>query len=76
MVNILIYHHPLLTVVNKPTHTVSSFQLILGSLEYDKYRRLRLQFFVLLMMGAVTPETCRVNKERPTLCHLFYYFII
>jgi hypothetical protein len=24
------------------------------------YRRLRLQFLVLLMMGAVTPETCRV----------------
>jgi len=27
---------------------------------YDLYRRLRLQFLVLLMMGAVTPETCRV----------------
>ena len=24
------------------------------------YRRLRLQFLALLMMGAVTPETCRV----------------
>jgi len=28
---------------------------------YDLYRRLRLQFLVLLMMGAVTPETCRVT---------------
>ena len=27
---------------------------------YDLYRRLRLRFFMLLMMGAVTPETCRV----------------
>ena len=27
---------------------------------YDLYQRLRLQFLVLLMMGAVTPETCRV----------------
>ena len=27
---------------------------------YELYRRLRLQFLVLLMMGAVTPETCRV----------------
>jgi len=25
------------------------------------YRRLRLQFLVLLLMGAVTPETCRVT---------------
>jgi hypothetical protein len=29
-------------------------------LQYDLYQRLRLQFIVLLMMGAVTPETCRV----------------
>jgi len=27
---------------------------------YDLYRRLWLQFLILLMMGAVTPETCRV----------------
>ena len=27
---------------------------------YDLYRRLRLQFLVLLMKGAVTPETCTV----------------
>ena len=25
---------------------------------YDLYRRLRLQFLILLMMGTVTPETC------------------
>jgi len=30
---------------------------------YDLYRRLRLQFLVLLMMGAVTPETCRVTLQ-------------
>ena len=27
------------------------------------YRRLRLQFLVLLMMGAVTPETCTVTLQ-------------
>jgi len=30
---------------------------------YDLYRRLRLQFLVLLMMGAVTNETCRVTLQ-------------
>ena len=29
----------------------------------DLYRRVRLQFLVLLMMGAVTPETCRVTLQ-------------
>ena len=29
----------------------------------DLYRRLWLQFLVLLMMGAVTPETCRVTLQ-------------
>jgi len=29
-------------------------------LQYDLYRRLRVQFLILLMMGAVTPETCTV----------------
>jgi len=30
---------------------------------YNLYWRLRLQFLVLLMMGAVTPETCRVTLQ-------------
>jgi len=30
---------------------------------YDQYRRLRLQFLALLMMGAVTSETCRVALQ-------------
>jgi len=29
----------------------------------DLYRKLRLQFLVLLMMGAVTSETCRVTLQ-------------
>jgi len=29
----------------------------------DLYRRLRLQFLVLLMMGAVTPKTYRVTLQ-------------
>jgi hypothetical protein len=32
------------------------------SLRY-RHQRLRLQFLVLLMMGAVTPETCRVTLQ-------------
>jgi len=31
-----------------------------GLCDHDLYRRLRVQFLILLMMGAVTPETCRV----------------
>ena len=31
--------------------------------EIHLYRRLRLQFLVLLMRGAVTPETCRVTLQ-------------
>ena len=30
---------------------------------YDLYRRLQLQFIILLMMGVVTPETCRVALQ-------------
>ena len=30
---------------------------------YDLYWRLRLQFLVFLMMGVVTPETCRVTLQ-------------
>jgi len=30
---------------------------------YDLCRRLRVQFLVLLMMGVVTPETCRVALQ-------------
>ena len=33
------------------------------SLQRGLYRRLRLQFLVLLMMGAVTPETCRATLQ-------------
>ena len=44
------------------------------------YRRLRLQFLVLLMMGAVTPETCRVilqlNKSDCILLRLVGFYLI
>ena len=37
----------------------------------DLYRRLRLQFLILLMVGAVTPEICRIilqlNKYQHTV---------
>jgi len=45
---------------------------------YDLYRRLRLQFLVLLMMGAVTPETCIVTLQWINiyiLLHLVGFFI-
>jgi len=38
----------------------------------DLYRRLRVQFFILLMMGAVTPETCRVVLQRINICILLH----
>ena len=34
------------------------------------YRRLRVQFLILLMMGAVTPETCRVALQEINICIL------
>jgi len=36
------------------------------------YRRLRLQFLVLLMMGAVTPEPCRVSLQWINICILLH----
>ena len=33
------------------------------TLQYDLYRRLRVQFLILLLMGAVTPETYRVALQ-------------
>ena len=45
------------------TGTATSFQRGPMYQYYDLYRRLRLQFLVLLMMGAVTPETCRVTLQ-------------
>ena len=38
----------------------------------DLYRRLRLQFLILLMMGAVTPETCRVTLQWINICMLLH----
>jgi len=35
-------------------------------------RRLRVQFLILLMMGAVTPETCRVVLQWINICILLY----
>jgi len=49
--------------------TATSLQrgLIVGGKQlyryYDLCRSLRLQFLALLMMGAVTPETCRVTLQ-------------
>jgi len=39
---------------------------------YYLYRRLRLQFLIPLMMGAVTPETCRVVLQRINICILLH----
>ena len=38
--------------------TATSFQRGQIGTVHDLYRRLRVQFLALLMMGAVTPETC------------------
>ena len=41
-------------------------------LKRDLYRRLRVQFLILLMMGAVTPETCRVVLQWINICILLH----
>ena len=38
----------------------------------DLYRRLQVQFLILLMMGAVTPETCRVVLQWINICILLH----
>jgi len=38
----------------------------------SQHSRLRLQFLVLLMMGAVTPETCRVILQLLNICILLH----
>ena len=47
---------------------------------HDLYQKLRLQFYVLLMMGAMTPETCNfvVNKYLLDLINIcfFLFFIL
>jgi len=45
------------------TGTATSLQRGLIGHYYDLYLRLRLQFLVLLMMGTVTPEICRVTLQ-------------
>ena len=45
------------------TGTATSLQRSLIGQYYNLYRRLRLQFLIILMMGAVTPETCRVALQ-------------
>jgi len=39
---------------------------------YYLYRRLRVQFLILLMMGVVTPETCRVVLQWINICILLH----
>ena len=39
---------------------------------YYLYRRLRVQFLILLMMAAVTPETCRVVLQWINICILLH----
>jgi len=45
----------------QPDATVSRY--LFTAKYYDLCRRLRLQFLVHLMMGAVTPETCRATLQ-------------
>jgi len=52
---------------NIGTSTSLQSGLIVGGKQlyryYDLYRRLQLQFLILLMTGAVTPQTCRVTLQ-------------
>ena len=40
--------------------------------QYDLYRRLRVQFLILLVIGTVTPETCRVVLQWINICILLH----
>ena len=57
---------PLVQVIvseQQPSSNVAKFGHVGGKLllrYYDLYQRLQLQFYVLLMIGAMEPETCRV----------------
>jgi len=52
------------SVTGHNTGTVTSFQRgLIGTGLCESHWRLRLEFLVLLMMGAVTSETCRVTLK-------------
>jgi len=51
---------PAASGTGRTTCTATPLQRGLIGTQYDLYRRLRVQLLILLMMGAVTPETCRV----------------
>jgi len=54
-------------------HGTTSLKFYLYVLnKYDLYRRLRVQFLILLMMGAVTSETCRVTLQWINICILLH----
>jgi len=54
------------------TCTATPLQRGLIETQYDLYRRLRVQVLILLMMGAVTPETCGVVLQGINICILLH----
>ena len=61
---IFIYRKVTLQISGVTAPIIKSTKNCNRSLRYRTlYRRLRLQFLVLLMMGAVTPETYRVTLQ-------------
>jgi len=52
------------TAASGTGHNIGAATTLRGQVRYyDLYRRLWLQFLVPLMMGAATPETCRVTLQ-------------
>jgi len=63
---IFIYYKDTVHVSGVTAPIISSIKNCTRSLRYRSYylyRRLRVQFLILLIMGAVTPGTCRVALQ-------------
>jgi len=71
-VNMLMYHHPLLSEVNKPTHTVSSFQLILLFYSMTCTGGCGYSFWYSCWLVLWHPEIGRVTLQWINICILLH----